>query len=52
MRELQKTNIEKILERLEYLKFWKSFIGISDSEELELRNLEVKLLQEWSNLKD
>lgn len=35
-------------DKLEFLRLKKENIGLNEAEDLELRNLEVKFMEEWS----
>jgi len=45
-----KERLFKTMDRIDKLK--SKIMDLTDSEELELRNLEVKLMQYWSEWKD
>ena len=47
-----KEEVWKIHDKLEELKNQKSLIGLSEMEDIELRNLEVNFYNKWSELKD
>lgn len=46
---MAREEIHKILHKIKELKTTKALIGLTDQENLELRNLEVKLMNEWAN---
>lgn len=46
---MAREEIHRILDRIKELKTTKALIGLTDKEDLELRNLEVKLMNEWGN---
>ena len=46
-------DLEEILDKIDDLKLMKALAGeLNEAEELDLRNLEIKKMQKWSDLKD
>lgn len=46
---MSRQHIWEILDKIKGLKTTKALIGLTDQEDLELRNLEVKLMNEWGS---
>lgn len=48
----QKEKLFKTMDRIEELKTTLSMVGLNNDEVLELENLEVRKMQQWSDWKD